>query len=97
MVRRIENSEPTTVDLRERDDELEDHIFRAVRFYIGDDDDDEPETQEVEEIDISADEPMARRLGKENEDVAIIIDSGADVAFFFGEGRVGIQRKDQAT
>ena len=45
-----------------------------IHFYIGDDDD-EPEIQEVEEIDISDDEPMVRRLGEENEDVAIIIDS----------------------
>ena len=65
-------------------------------FYIGDDDDvdddddddagddDELEIQEVEEmpISLSDDEPMVRRLGEENEDVAIIIDSGADVALF---------------
>ena len=36
--------------------------------------------QEVEEIDISDDEPMVRRLGEEREDVASIIDSGAGVA-----------------
>ena len=41
MVRRIENSEPTTVDLRERDDELEDQGVRVIHFYIGDDDDDD--------------------------------------------------------
>ena len=46
------------------------------------DDDDESEFQEVEEIDISDDEPMVRRLGEENADVAIVIDSGADVALF---------------
>ena len=33
-------------------------------------------------MDISDDEPMVRRLGEENEDVAIILDSGADVALF---------------
>ena len=33
-------------------------------------------------IDVSDDEPMVRRLGEEHEDVAIIIDSGADVALF---------------
>ena len=85
-------------------------------FYIGDDDDvdddddddagddDELEIQEVEEmpISLSDDEPMVRRLGEENEDVAIIIDSGADVALFplsmadHGE-RVAIQHKDPAT
>ena len=43
-----------------------------IHFYVGDDDD-EPGFQEVEEIDISDD-------GEENEDAAIIIDSGADVA-----------------
>ena len=42
--------------------------------------DDEQEFQEVEEIDISDDEPMVRRLGEEREDVASIIDSGAGVA-----------------
>ena len=46
--------------------------------------------------------PTVRRLGEENEDVAIIIDSGADVALFplsmadHGE-RVAIQHKDPAT
>ena len=44
-VRRIENGEPVVFDLRERDDELEDHGIRVIHFYIGDDgDDDEPET-----------------------------------------------------
>ena len=61
-----------------------------IHFYIGDDDGDddddddddadEPEIRVFEEIDISDDEPMVRRLGGEIEDVAIIIDSGADVA-----------------
>ena len=86
------------VDLRERQDELEDHGIRVIRFYIGDDDDDdddEPGIQGIEEIDISDDDPMVRRLREENEDVAITIDSGADVALFpwsmadHGEG-VGI-------
>ena len=68
MVRRIENSEPVILDLRERDDELEDQGIRVTHFYIGDDDDDdddESEIQEVEEmsISISDDEPIVRRLG----------------------------------
>ena len=55
-----------------------------IDFYIGhgDDDDHEPEIQEAEEVDISDDERMVRRLGEENEDVAIIAGSGADVALF---------------
>ena len=67
-------------------------------FYIGVDGD-EPEIQEVEEIYISDDEPMVRRLGEENEDVAIIIDSGADVALFplsvagHGEGELQFSTK----
>ena len=64
MVSRIENSEPISFDLRQGDDELEDQGIRAIHFYIGDDDDDDPEFQEVEEIDISDDEAMVRRLGK---------------------------------
>ena len=70
--------------MRQGDDELEDQGIRVVHFYIGDDDDDddEPEFQEAEEIDISDDEPIIRRLGEENEDVAIIIDGGADAALF---------------
>ena len=62
---------PMIFDLGERDDELEDQairVYNSHHFYIGDDDD-EPEFQEVEEIDISDDEPMVRRLGEENEDV----------------------------
>ena len=79
VVRRIVNSEPIIFDLRQGDDELEDQGVRVIHFYIGDDDDD---VAEFQEIDISDDEPMVRRLGEEHEDVAIIIDSGADVAFF---------------
>ena len=89
VVRRFENSEPIIFDLRGRDDEVEDPGIRVIHFYIGDDDDngdddddDEPDFQEFEEIDISDDEPMVRRLGEENEDVVIIIDSGAGVALF---------------
>ena len=37
-VRRTENSEPIIFDLRERDDEVEDHGIRVVHFYIADDD-----------------------------------------------------------
>ena len=77
MVSRIENSEPISFDLRQGDDELEDQAIRESHFYIGDDDDDddddEPELQEVEEFDVSDDEPMVRRFGEENEDVAIIM------------------------
>ena len=58
-VRRIENSESRIFDLRERNVELEDQR------------NDEPEFQEVEEVEISDDEPMVRRLGEENADVAI--------------------------
>ena len=42
---------------------------------------------------------MVRRLGKENEDVAIVIDSGADVALFpvsmadHGEGELQFSTK----
>ena len=90
--------------MRQGEYELEDQGIRAVHFYIGDDDDDdEPEFQEVEEIDISDDEPThGSETWEENEDVAIIIDSGADVALFplsmadHGE-RVAIQHKDPAT
>ena len=32
VVRRIENSEPIIFDLRERDDELEDHGIRVIHF-----------------------------------------------------------------
>ena len=81
VVRSIENSEPIIFDLREREDELEDQGVRVTRFYIGDDDD-EPEFQEFEEIDLSDDEAMVRRREEKNEDVAIIVDSGADVALF---------------
>ena len=96
MVRRIENSEPIIFDQRQGDDELEDEGIRVIYFYIGDDDDDddEPECQEVGEIDVSVDEPM-----KENGDVAIIIDSGADVALFplsmadHGEGELQFSAK----
>ena len=95
MVRRIEKSEQIIFDLREKDDELEDQGIRAIHFYIGDHDDDEPEIQEVEEmsISISDDEPMVRR------DVTIIIDSGADVALFpltmadHGEGELQLSAK----
>ena len=64
VVRRIENSEPTIFDLRERDDEVEGYGIRVVHFYIaGEDDDDNddgdggsdddgPEIKEFEEIDI---------------------------------------------
>ena len=66
VVRRIENSEPIIFELREKDDELEDHGIRASHFYIRDDGNDgEPEFQEVEEIDISDDDRMVRRLGRE--------------------------------
>ena len=65
---------------------------------MDDDVDDEPDIQEFEEIDISHDEPMARRLGEENEDVAIIVDGGADVAFFpLSIAEPSSQYKDQAT
>ena len=64
VVRRIVNSEPIIFDLRQGDDELEDQGVRVIHFYIGD---------EVEEIDISNDEPMGRRLGEENEEVAIMM------------------------
>ena len=47
VVRRIENSEPIIFDLRQGDHELEDQGIRVIHFYIGDDDDDEPEFQEV--------------------------------------------------
>ena len=102
MVRRIEKSEPIIFDLRQGDDELEDQGIRVVHVYVGDDDD-EPEFQQVEEIDISDDEPMVGRLGEENEDVAIIIDGGADIALSplsmadHGPSRFAIQHKDQAT
>ena len=99
VVRRIEKSEPIIFDLRQGGDELEDQVFQVIHFYDGDDDDEEPEMQEVEEmsISISDDEPILRRLGEENEDVAIIIDSGADVALFPLSTQRPIQRKDQAT
>ena len=73
-VRRIENSEPIIFDLGQGDDELEDQGIRVLHFYIGDDGD-APDFQEEQEIDISDDEPMVRRLGEE-------YDSGADVALF---------------
>ena len=99
VLRRIANSEPIIFDLRQGDDELEDQGIRITHFYIGDDDE-EPEFQEVEEIDISDDEPMVRRrLGEGNEDVAIIVDSGADVALFpfsmadHGEGEIQFSTK----
>ena len=79
VVRRIENSEPIIFVLRRGDDELEDQGIQVFHFYIGDDGD-EPEIQEVEEIDITDDVPMARRLWEEDVDMAIIVDSGADVA-----------------
>ena len=63
--------------MRQGDDELEGQGTRVIHFYIGDDDDDESEFHEVEEIDIPDDEPIVRRLGEENEDVAIFFDSGA--------------------
>ena len=73
--------------MREKDDEVEDHGIRVVHFYIGDGDD-EPEMEDCKVIDISDDEPMVRRLGEENEDVAIIVNSGADVVFLpFEYGR----------
>ena len=64
VVRRIAKSEPTIFDLMQGDEELEDEGVRVMHFYIGDDDDDddEPEFHEVEEIYISDDEPMVRRL-----------------------------------
>ena len=78
-----------------------DHGIRVIHFYTGDDDG--PEMEDCWMIlDTSDDEPMVRRLGEENEDVAIIIDSGADVALFplsmadHGE-RVASQHKDPAT
>ena len=81
MVRRIENSEPIKKEMMSYKPENQSH------FYIGVDGD-EPEIQEVEEIYISDDEPMVRRLGEENEDVAIIVNSGADVVFLpFEYGR----------
>ena len=98
VVRRIVSSEPTIFDLRQGDDEPEDQGVRVIHFHLGDDDD-EAEFQEVEEIDISDDEPMVRRFGEENEDVAIIIDSGADVALFplsmadHGEGALQFSTK----
>ena len=87
VARRIENGEPIIFDLRERDDEVADHGIRSIHFYIGDDDDvvdddDEPEVEVCRVIDVSDDEPIVRRLGEEHEDVASIIDSGADVALF---------------
>ena len=53
-------------------------------------------------IDVSDGESVVRRLGEENEDmaiiVAIVIDSGADVALFPLRGRgITIQYKDPAT
>ena len=79
VVKRIVKREAIIFDLRKGDDELEDQGVRVIHFYVGDGDD-EQEFQEVEEIDISDDEPMVRRLGEEREDVASIIDSGAGVA-----------------
>ena len=57
VVRRIETSERIIFDLREGDDEVEDHGVRAIHFYIGDDDDDddvddEREIKEFEEGDL---------------------------------------------
>ena len=40
VIRRIENSEPIIIDLREGHDEAEDHGNRVIQFYIGDADDD---------------------------------------------------------
>ena len=48
--------------------------------------------QEVEEIDISDDEPMVRRLGEENEDTTSPFQYGRS----WGR-RITIQHKDQAT
>ena len=52
-----------------------------IHFYVGNDDG-EPEMEDCRAVDISDEEPMVRRLGEENEDVATIVDSGADVALF---------------
>ena len=94
MARRIENREPITFDLGER----EDHGVRAIHFYIGDDDDepcqDRRNPMEENSMEIENEESKVRRLGEENEDVAIAIDSGADVALFplsmadYGEGEL---------
>ena len=64
-----------------RGDEVEDHGIRVVHVYIGDDhgDDDEPEMEDCRVTDISDDELMVRRFGEKHEDVAIIVDCGADV------------------
>ena len=50
-----------------------------IHVYIGDDDD-EPWKESCEEME--DDRPKVRRFGEERDDMAIVIDSGADVAFF---------------
>ena len=88
VVRRIENSEPIIFYLREGHDEPENHGIRVIHFYIGDDDyycycyDDEPCEEGAMEIEIENEESKVRRLGEERDDMAIIIDRGADVALF---------------
>ena len=61
-VRRMESSEPIIFDLR------------VIHFYVGDDDDG-PGIQEFEQSDIPDGELRVRRVGEENEDVGIVIDS----------------------
>ena len=86
VARRIENSKPIIFDPRGGHDEAEDHGIRVVHFYIGDDDDDDDDDaldiEDCEMMEIENEQPEARRLGEERDDVAIIIDSGADVALF---------------
>ena len=61
------------------------HGIRVIHFYVGDDDDEpwkggENLFDSFEEVE--NDKPKVGRLGEERGDVAIIIDSGADVALF---------------
>ena len=63
------------------------HGIRLVHFFIGDDDDDEPWKEReslLEETfqEVENEKPKVRRLGEERDDVAIIMDCGADVALF---------------
>ena len=75
VVRRIGNSEPIIFDLREKDDEVEDHRIRVIHFYIGDadddddddDDDDEPEKGGCDMAEVEGEKPKMRRVGEERD------------------------------
>ena len=90
VVRRVDNNEPIIFDLRERHNDSESHGIRVFtstltlemtmmshgKVWKGREDLFEESFEEVEN-----ERPKVRRLGEEErDDVAIIIDSGADVA-----------------